>query len=895
MKEKTPQEQTAAARQVELLTNALNGASSDGYWLNVTGKFPPKIYPQGAEVSPFNRLILALNTDSNGYSTPLYTTFSDSRKRGTSVMAEERSVPLNWYRWDSYVNKHDEKDILPREDYLKLPLEQQSLYKGVRKREIRSLFSIEQTTFPHVEPGTFEKLRQQYGGITDRGNILAEERQTRSQVTRFREQISQNLVPVRKSTTGKAFYDSNKDAIYIPDQKHFSDYKDYVQELVRKAVCATGHRERLAREGMVMTGGKAPSEDALRYERLVSELASGIKLMEFGLPARLSPENQPLIEAWTQEFKENPCLIDAVESDVNNALDVIRRAEQGERMEYAYARNRQQTEELRGQSEERPQVSATEALVLQDILRKGGMEINVRNFPGGENEKNAFMAKFNGLDYYEGQLLSALDNAQNRLEDPELVNVAYTQASNEAAHIHGICSEMLPKEREQKGAYHIADEISSVPDKRNKEFVVVIDKSSGIVDVILPVAVRSGGDVVMPNGDKRPYWLTPDEVMTADERKEAGARTVAFSSPGFNKDKITSALMAQGASYVRFYNKMGLLEYRPDDTYFPNKEVYSAKLSGKDLTIVSRFDISDAVKRATEVQFDRIQMLRDDNGAWALYLKPQNEESFSIYPEKNDVNRFFATMKQSDHVASGAVRNELAQKYYALAQAQPELKTDLFGQFPEGIDPLRIKRVNVFRTKDDRILCVPVIDGMDKIQPREVTKQQWQRMWVAEDVARYKTALAATLFSDLLQQNLSEKSVERQHSEETAIVRPDTASDFPDLQHYEKLKAIHPDCILLFRVGDNYEAYQADVLPTSELLGLEKVRVSSADNSRHAERISFSHEKLDTYLPKLVRAGMRIAICDLPESVEQQQKSNTEKRPEIGKTEETEQHTGLRM
>lgn len=60
MKEKTPQEQTAAARQVELLVNALRGASSDGHWLNVAGKERPRIYPNGTPLSPFNSLIIAL-------------------------------------------------------------------------------------------------------------------------------------------------------------------------------------------------------------------------------------------------------------------------------------------------------------------------------------------------------------------------------------------------------------------------------------------------------------------------------------------------------------------------------------------------------------------------------------------------------------------------------------------------------------------------------------------------------------------------------------------------------------------------------------------------------------------------------------------------------------------
>lgn len=896
MKEKTPQEQTAAARQVELLSNALNGASTEGYWLNVSGRLSPRIYPKGATLSPFNSLTLILDADSHGYSTALYTTFSEARKRNESVLKDERSVPMNWYRWDSYVNKHDEKDIISRDDYRNLPPMQQEQYKAVRKREIHALFNVEQTTLPHVDEREFEKLRQQFGGITDRGNILAEERQTRSAVNRFREQISQNLVPIRKSTTGTATYDTGKDAVYIPDQKHFGNYMDYVQELVRQVVSATGHRERMSREGMVMNGGKAPSGDALRYECLIAEIASGLKMAEFGLPAKLSPESRGMVEYWTEELKENPCLIDAVESDVNNALDVIRKAEQGERMEAAHDRNRQQTEELREQKEGRPQVSAADALVLQDILRKGGMEISGRNFPGGQDDKREFLARFEGLGHYDRLMQDALTNARLQHDDPELVNIAYTQASDAAARIHRLCSEWMPQEWEEKGAHVIADDINAVPDKRSREFVVVLDRDTGIADVVLPTSARSGGDVVMPNGDRRNYWLSPDEVMTADERREAGARVVSHTIPGFNKEKIAAALATQGASYVRFFNKDGQLRYHPDDSYFADKQVYSAKLDGRDIRKVSDFDVSEAVSRATEVQFDRIQMLRDDADGWVLYLKPQNGPSFSIRPDKNDINRFFSTVKQDDRVAAGAVRNELAQKYHALAQANPDLKVDLFGSVPEGIDPLRIKRVNVFKSKDDKILCVPVIDGIDKVQPREVSRQQWQRMWVAEDVAQYKTCLAASLFADLLMQKSEEKAVEKQQDEDAAVVRPDVAAVRPELQQYEDLKEKHPGILLLFRNGDNYEAYQDDVPTMEKTLGLAKTEYGSRREGSPAFKVSFPKDMLDTYLPKLVRSGARVAVCDALENKSMDRKAGMSlPNNPVRETESMERHTGLRM
>lgn len=60
-------------------------------------------------------------------------------------------------------------------------------------------------------------------------------------------------------------------------------------------------------------------------------MASGIKMMEMGMPAKISNENMGLVDYWNRELKENPCLIDAIESDVNNALDVIRKAERGEK------------------------------------------------------------------------------------------------------------------------------------------------------------------------------------------------------------------------------------------------------------------------------------------------------------------------------------------------------------------------------------------------------------------------------------------------------------------------------------------------------------------------------------------------------------------------------------
>lgn len=158
-----------------------------------------------------------------------------------------------------------------------------------------------------------------------------------------------NLVPVRSDGSGVPHYETDKDAVYMPRQREFGHYHDYIQEALRQIVSATGHQQRLAREGMVMKNGVAPSEDAVRQERLVVELASGIKMLELGLPARLSEESLKTVEYWCRELKENPNLMDALESDVNNAIEVINKAERGEKIEYATMRNRRDTSTMQEQ------------------------------------------------------------------------------------------------------------------------------------------------------------------------------------------------------------------------------------------------------------------------------------------------------------------------------------------------------------------------------------------------------------------------------------------------------------------------------------------------------------------------------------------------------------------
>ena len=573
MKEKSKIEKNAEERQISLLSTALGEASkANGYWLNASGKRYPRLYPHGVSASPFNALFMALHSDRNGCNTNLFTLFSDAKARGTSVREHEQGVPFLYYNWNKYVHRNNPEEFINRGTYLTLDDEQKKQYKGVHNREIRTLFNIDQTTFPHVDEEAYRAVLQQDGNAMERGYSEADTRRMHIRFNDFLLKMRDNLVPVRYDGSGMPHYETDKDAVYMPRQKNFDHYNDYVQETLRQIVSATGHQQRLAREGMVMKNGMPPSDDAVKQERLVVEIASGIKMLELGLPARLSDESLSLVEYWDRELKENPNMIDALESDVNNALEVIRKAERGEKIEYATLRNRKQTSDMQDQ---------------------------------------------------------------------------------------------LPKH------YFVADELRKRPDKDKKTIVLVIDPVSKSADVILPAGASPEVD---------------NEI------------------PGMNKARIGRALRREGIETVRFFNPDGALGYRPDDKYFAEKQVSLARLNNWALEVLSTLNVSPAVKRANEVGFDKIQMIQDDKNRWALYIKPEHQRGYSIYPDKEDINRFFSTLKQSmDNIDK--VRMELAHKYYALAEIKPDLKVDLFNSGTQDVDLNRIQRVSVFKTKQDGVLC----------------------------------------------------------------------------------------------------------------------------------------------------------------------------------------------
>ncbi len=97
------------------------------------------------------------------------------------------------------------------------------------------------------------------------------------------------------------------------------------------------------------------------------------------------------------------------------------------------------------------------------------------------------------------------------------------------------------------------------------------------------------------------------------------------------------------------------------------------------------------------------------------------------------------------------------------------------------------------------------------------------------------------------------------------------AENTPLIKQYFEMKSKHPDAVLMFRVGDFYEAYGKDAVEVVDILGIAMTRKSNG-SSGPIEMCGFPHHALDNFLPKLVRAGRRVAICDQLEDPKQTKK-----------------------
>lgn len=328
MAEENINKKTGAERQAEVLVAALERANKNGgTLLNAGQKAMPQFYDKTLRITPVNALVMAMHSDSGEFKTNSYTMFNETHDRSEAVKKGLKGVPFVWQNLNQYVNKDNAEDKISRAEYNSLADAEKAKYKVNPREDVYTVFNIDQTTMSHVHKEEYAKQVEQFGP-----NRPTDEKLLRMDVNKFIQSMKDNLVPIRKDATGIAHYDSKKDTLHIPAQKDFPSYADYVQEVTRQIVHATGVPQRLGREGLSVDGVKTPSEVQQHMEMLVEELASAHRMLELGMTAKMRPQTVEQLPNIISELKANPTMAQKVLHDVNRTVGMIKKAENGEKI-----------------------------------------------------------------------------------------------------------------------------------------------------------------------------------------------------------------------------------------------------------------------------------------------------------------------------------------------------------------------------------------------------------------------------------------------------------------------------------------------------------------------------------------------------------------------------------
>lgn len=328
MAEENINKKTGAERQAEVLVAALERANKNGgTLLNAWQKAMPQFYDKTLRITPVNALIMAMHSDNGEFKTNSYTMFNETHDRSEAVKKGQKGVPFVWQNLNQYVNKDNAEDKISRAEYNSLADAEKAKYKVNPREDVYTVFNIDQTTMSHVHKEEYAKQVEQFGP-----NRPTDEKLLRMDVNKFIQSMKDNLVPIRKDATGIAHYDSKKDTLHIPAQKDFPSYADYVQEVTRQIVHATGVPQRLGREGLSVDGVKTPSEVQQHMEMLVEELASAHRMLELGMTAKMRPQTVELLPNIISELKANSTMAQKVLHDVNRTVGMIKKAENGEKI-----------------------------------------------------------------------------------------------------------------------------------------------------------------------------------------------------------------------------------------------------------------------------------------------------------------------------------------------------------------------------------------------------------------------------------------------------------------------------------------------------------------------------------------------------------------------------------
>ena len=701
-----------------LLLGALELAKGNkGVWMNKAGKSNAEFLWAKTPITPYNNLMMNLQSDQKGYRSNVYAYFDELKDAGDSVRSNEKALPFNWTRWD-YQNIAT-KEVITKGEYQKLPEEEKSLYVKHHSRQTQQIFNIDQTSMTG---------KQMYGDLLKETGAKYEELSERgvTSMIKFSEKLKSN-----HPTAIVVARDDNQYQIYGNDatragkilglpvgQTEVDGQKikstgfpldridDYLPKLVqaKQWVVVADNLDsaelirRVANEKDVLNKAYSTAQTVAKSAGIGYERVMVLQDAEYDKQA-----DKIIVSGMTDKDSGN-----SRQTAIAKANDIYRAI-------VAATGSEQRLDRL-GRNNLLPNDDAKYERFVQDL--SAGILMTRQGLPASLSKES-----MQHIDYWQREIK----------ENPKLLGLLEKDVNNAVESIDKHMQKQIVKYEDirknlplkdlavSERQYQISTDLAKLPDIDSKEIVIVRDTAKGSADVILPEGASLDDDV---------------EIS------------------GIRKDRIKIALGKEGITDVKFYNAGGALGLKEPDDYYKDKTVSVDRLRQYEFSQHRDIDVKPQIAAAALPKIEIFTPIRDEKGQYAFFFKAENEPSFSVYPNDTHKNLYFevrGTDKQKE------IHDALAQKYYSVAKQHPEIKVDLIMPKVSNVDMSKIERPTITKDKEDpnKKYVMATIDG--KFMKKEITKSQWDKMWLADDMSAYKKAVAAVVFAPLLKEDVQKE------------------------------------------------------------------------------------------------------------------------------------------
>lgn len=722
-----------ALTHAALLVGALSAAKqNEGIWMNKSQKGNAEFINTHTPITAYNNIMMNLNSDANKYKTNVYTYYNPAKENHMPVKQNEKGMEFHWTSW-GYQNAMDKDEVITSKQFDKLPDDEKSFYTKHATRVMQNIYNVEQTTMNANNHDAYVEILKNKGAQLSQ-NEKEQKGKYSSIMKQWKELKGKHPDALLLFRIGD-FYE-----MYKQDAKRGSEVLGIT--LTKMNESKDFHLAGFPHQALdtylpklIRAGERVAICDQLESKKTVSQSFDTKAILnkayatakEVAKQSGMQYERVMVLQDAKYDSKEDKIVVSGMKGEVGNEkMAALYKANDIYRAVVA-ATGTENRLDRSGRNNLLPEDDAKHEQLVRELA--AGVMMARQGLPAILSKENEKL-----IPYWEREIK----------ENPKLLGIVERDVNNAVETIDNLVAKrkvdyesirgQLPgKTMEKPSKYSISQDLAKLSNIETKEIVVVKD------------ILRKEADVILPAG---------------------ASLEVNNEVPGMRKDRITIALKKEGIDDVRFYNAGGSLGLNKPNSYFQGKEVTLNNLKQYELVPHHTLDVEKQAAPKKEVIIKNFQAIKDDNGRYAFFIKPENEPSFSVYPAKEHLNTFYNVIKTDKQAI---VHNALAQRYYEMATKHPDTKLDLITPKKVDVDMKLIERPSITSSAQDakQKLIFATINGQRVQAP--INKQQWQKMWLAEDMGAYKRALAAVIFEPMLKRGMEEEQSQQAVSESEKV------------------------------------------------------------------------------------------------------------------------------